>query len=138
MVGKRHKMPGTLNRHKMKLRLRKREIIRGHEHFRQIIRDGQKTVGKHVIVFAVPSEEVKIGVSVGRRVCNAVKRNREKRRLREIFRQNKPSFAGLSVLLIGRQTILGSGFRSLQEDVIKAVSQVREKLKENPVEPIDG
>jgi ribonuclease P protein component len=62
--------------------------------FERVYREGRSHASRHLVVYAFPREEsegeVRLGVSVGRKVGGAVERNRVKRLLREGF----ASFAG--------------------------------------------
>ena len=56
--------------------------------------------GRHLVLFlrADPAApRPRIGISVSKKVGDAVVRNRVKRRLREIFRRTRPEFSGRSV-----------------------------------------
>ena len=58
-----------------------------------------------LLVYAMPNrlEHCRIGLSVGRRVGNAVVRNRIKRRIREAFRNHRSSWAsGYDLLVVVR------------------------------------
>jgi ribonuclease P protein component len=61
--------------------------------FQRVYRQGDSVASRHFVLYAFPREEsdspdaseVRLGVSVGRRVGGAVERNRVKRLLREAF-----------------------------------------------------
>jgi ribonuclease P protein component len=57
--------------------------------FERVYREGRSHASRHLVVYAFPREdsegEVRLGVSVGRKVGGAVERNRVKRLLREGF-----------------------------------------------------
>jgi ribonuclease P protein component len=59
--------------------------------FQRVYRQGDSVASRHFVLYAFPREdpagEVRLGVSVGRRVGGAVERNRVKRLLREAFWQ---------------------------------------------------
>ncbi len=72
--------------------LKKQEIIRGVSAFDKIFRNGKKIKGRTVTLFIVSSEKPKMGVAVSRKFRKAVERNRIKRYIREIYRNNKVWF----------------------------------------------
>jgi ribonuclease P protein component len=59
--------------------------------FDRAYRDGRSQANRHLVLYSFPREpdeggdEVRLGVSVGRRVGGAVERNRVKRAIREAF-----------------------------------------------------
>ncbi|MGI8595864.1 MAG: ribonuclease P protein component [Thermoleophilaceae bacterium] len=66
---------------------RRRRISRSAD-FERVYREGRSHASRHLVVYAFPRSsegDPRLGVSVGRRVGNAVERNRVKRMLREAF-----------------------------------------------------
>ncbi len=69
-----------------------------------------------VRILSVPGDQTRLGLSVSKRVGNAVVRNRVKRLLREIFRKNKGLVKkGVDLVLIARPGILEHPYRELEE-----------------------
>ena len=69
----------------------------------------------------------RIGLTVSRKVGNAVERNRVRRRLREIARLVIPAQgrADLDYVLVGRQAALGRDFALLQGELVEALKRVK-------------
>ena len=68
---------------------RRRRLSRSGE-FDRVYREGSSHANRYVVLYSFPREEtdggdVRLGVSVGRKVGGAVERNRVKRALREAF-----------------------------------------------------
>ena len=79
-----------------------------------------------MIVYAVENDcrHPRLGLTVSKRVGNAVVRNRWKRRLREIFRQDKSRFgAGHDVVIIVKKGRSHPPFDQLRRDVHRAVAK---------------
>lgn len=57
----------------------------------------------------------RVAFIAGKKLGNAVWRNRAKRRLREIYRQNFSSYKGLDILMIAKQNLLDSSYKSVFE-----------------------
>ena len=85
-----------------------------------------KSVGSHTLVliyFASRRQDKKIGFAVGKKVGNAVVRNRVKRRLREAVTPHIPELTpGYRLIFIARAPIAEASFQDI-------VSTVRRHIK---------
>ena len=85
----------------------KRERILKPGEFKQLYREGTKYSVREFLLFVRPTETgpTRLGISVSRKVGNAVTRNRVKRYIRETFRAHKEELlanaAGKYVLICG-------------------------------------
>ena len=70
-------------------RLEKRRILKSRTEFNEIFRTGTKVNSKHFLFLVKNSDESKFGFTVSRNIKGSVRRNRAKRRLREILRLNQ-------------------------------------------------
>lgn len=91
--------------------------------FLETRRRGRRAEGRWLVVYAAPNELgfPRLGVTVTRKVGNAVVRNHWKRRLREIFRRNKEWFGTNDVVLIVKSGAKTPAFEELGADVQKTV-----------------
>ena len=79
--------------------LPKQIILKRSAEIRNVLSNGRKRTGRNVNLFLLPSGERRFAVIVPKRVGNAVRRNRMKRLIREIYRKNPDWF-------IGKETII--------------------------------
>lgn len=78
--------------------------------FQRVIRRGRRAAGGAFVVICAPRRErgeparqARLGITVSRKVGNAVVRNRVKRRIREWFRADRSALgAGVDLVVIGR------------------------------------
>ena len=97
------------------LRLRRRG------EFLAVQRFGKKHHTRHFLVFVSegqePSRAARLGVTVTKKVGNAVQRNWIKRRVREAFRRKQARFApGLHMVWIAKRQALGVSFEQVEAD----------------------
>jgi ribonuclease P protein component len=88
-------------------RLRRAERLLERTEFKACERRGARKGGRSLVVYAAPNELgwSRLGVTVSRKAGNAVRRNRWKRRLRDIFRRNKPHLPiGYDLVVIVRSS----------------------------------
>ena len=79
---------------------------------------------------------MRLGLTVSRKVGNAVVRNRMKRRLRELARKVLPEggLEGADHVLIGRQGGIERDFALLQAELEKALGKLKGKTGEGPAD----
>lgn len=79
--------------------------IKANGDFRRLYSRGKSLVDKAVVVYYIPTKrkKIRIGVACGKKVGNAVKRNRAKRVMREAVRSILPEISGsYDIILVGR------------------------------------
>lgn len=74
--------------------MKKKDIVKDNRYFNKIIKEGIKINSKNFIIYSLSStfEKPKFGVAVGKKVGNAVIRNKVKRKIRNIIDYNMKSF----------------------------------------------
>lgn len=101
----------------MLAKLTRNERIRQRAEFLAMQAQGIKARGRFLTIVSRRSEfsVSRLGIVAPRRLGNAVYRNRIKRRVREIFRQNKPEVC-LDLVVLPLRNFLDASFGSLQAD----------------------
>jgi ribonuclease P protein component len=78
--------------------------------FDRVYRQGRSFANRHLALYAFPragEEGTRLGLSVGRKVCGAVDRNRVKRLLREAFAARREAIGGAhDVVIVARPDVL--------------------------------
>jgi len=105
--------------------------LRRRAEFQRVYTDGIKVVGRFVVLFFVRGEEsvCRLGVTVTRRIGNAVVRNRARRRIRELVRRDGEAVAGLygDLVINARRGVNEVAWSELEEDFTRCLGKVRRR-----------
>jgi ribonuclease P protein component len=98
--------------------MKREERLTKPEEYTRVYNEGISKADRLLVLRALPNqlELSRFGISVSKRVGNAVVRNRVKRVLREILRQKSYS-PGWDVVFIARNPAAGSKYRLLENSV---------------------
>jgi ribonuclease P protein component len=97
--------------------------------FERVYRQGIAYRGKLFSVHAFPNElgTPRLGLSVSRRVGNAVTRNAVRRRVREVFHSALPEIPGdLDLVLSARPAAAEATVRELSEEFVRSLRKLGE------------
>ena len=100
--------------------------IRRRSEFLRIQGQGRKFVTDHFLIFSKPNAigHPRIGITVSRKVGNAVLRNRIKRLVREVFRIDRSWFQGShDVVIVARRSAAGADFQAVKREVRRFCEQ---------------
>ena len=100
--------------------MNRRFRLRRNADFQRVRREGRSYAHPLVVLIVAPNDvgRVRVGVAAGRSVGHAVRRNRAKRRLREVMRPWLPHLpTGYDLLLIARRPAAEAEFAAIREAV---------------------
>jgi ribonuclease P protein component len=114
---------------------RKRRRLSRSGEFDRVYREGSSHANRFLVVYSFPrseelGEELRLGVSVGRKVGGAVERNRIKRALREAFWSLEPELPGGHDFVLVARPEIGSLWE--REGAQGLSASLREALELSP------
>ena len=92
------------------LKLPKRNILRSQRMFQEVYLHGRSWANRYLVLYVFPviGPERKAGFAAGKKLGNAVTRNRLKRLMRESYRKNQARIAeGFDLILVARKPAVG-------------------------------
>jgi ribonuclease P protein component len=109
--------------------------LRKSSEFKEVFRKGRKIVTQ-TLVFHVLKTNLggpRLGLAVSRKVGKAVKRNKVKRRIREVFRTRKNVFpASYDLVVYPRKGVLDKGIADYCDSFEFLLTKLNRKRSENP------
>ncbi|MCY4659754.1 MAG: ribonuclease P protein component [Acidobacteria bacterium] len=101
----------------MRRSLTRRERIRRRPEFQRVQQGGVRSRGRYLTLFTLPNgmDVTRLGIIATRRVGGAVRRNRAKRRVRELFRHRKGR-PGIDMVVLVRPVVPDVPIDALEAD----------------------
>jgi len=93
--------------------------------FLRVYNKGEKRQGKYIVSYILDKQTSrKIGISVSKKIGNAVKRNRAKRLIREVYRLNKHLLdKNIHLAIKAKADINGINYRELEKDILSLIGK---------------
>ena len=94
--------------------------------FKRVYIEGKKQTGKYLTIYVLNNQSSrKVGISVSKKIGNAVKRNRTKRLIREAYRLNKYLLGkDMHLAIIAKPEIKGLGYKEVEKNFLDLVQKL--------------
>ena len=100
--------------------------LRRRAEFTEVYERGMRLRGRFMTCFALPNglDAPRLGIAASRKIGNAVMRNRAKRRVRELFRANKP-LKSIDIVFVPRRELVSAAWSDLEADYRAALQRLK-------------
>ena len=95
--------------------------------FRRLYSKGKSAAGPYLVLYVRRRQRPvnRVGITVSAKLANAVKRNRVRRRLREIYRLNEQKFVrGLDLVIVVRGRGVEAPYRALEKETLSLAKRL--------------
>ena len=109
--------------------MKKINVVKSNEEFNMIMNKGKCIKNKYFVLYSMDNnlERYRFGVSVGKKVCNAVNRNKLKRQVRNILDYHKNLYSkSKDYIIIVRKSSLNERYSILEENLVKLLEKMEE------------
>ena len=107
--------------------MKKRYRVKRNEEFQDIIGNGKSVASRGFVVYYKPATCLtndRVGISVGKKLGNAVERNKVKRQVREMVKDVTDFSKGLDTIIIVRKGYSERSFEENKIDLLKLYEKV--------------
>lgn len=109
--------------------MKKINIVKKNQEFSNIIKIGKKLSSDIFYIYIVDNfrDYNRYGISVSKKVGNAVVRNKYKRRIKDIIDKENISFNGKDIVIISRPKLKFCDYLYIKNNIIKLIGMIGEK-----------
>lgn len=118
----------------MKYKVSSQTRLRSRKAFRYVYEEGAFVANRMLALHYLPRPEIRhrIGFTAGKRLGNAVKRNRCKRRLKELYRLNQHQMPeGVDMVVVARKAMVKCDWEQLVDAFCDALRRIKLKKSFN-------
>ncbi len=109
--------------------MKKEQRIKKNEEFSQVFKQGHSVANRQFVLYVLPKEGqviFRLGLSVSKRVGNAVTRNRVKRYIREVFHSQKDLLeANVDYVVIARKPAATMNLVEVEQSLLHVMRKAR-------------
>lgn len=101
--------------------MKRYEMVKSHDDFNEIIKKGYKKSNKYMVLFYLKKDYIKpnFGIAVGKKLGNAVVRNKFKRQFRNIIDNNRFLFQNYhNYIIMIKKEANSADFKTLEKEFI--------------------
>ncbi|WP_428743717.1 ribonuclease P protein component [Sulfurimonas sp.] len=100
--------------------------LKQHREFQFVYNKGKNQHSSSVVVFYLPQDGIrKVGFTATKKLGNAVKRNRAKRRMRALFCEMAPALKDGSYVFVAKAALITAPFLTIQNDFKNILSRAK-------------
>lgn len=108
--------------------MKKKEIIKKSNDYTKVINKNNKLKNKYYSLFYIKSDNTLFGISIPKKIGNAVIRNKNKRQIKNIIDNNKNNIQnGYNYVIIIRKEILSLSYQEKEKELIYLFKKIGEK-----------
>lgn len=108
--------------------MKKKEIIKKSNDYTKVINKNNKLKNKYYSLFYIKSDNTLFGISIPKKIGNAVIRNKNKRQIKNIIDNNKNNIQnGYNYVIIIRKEILSLSYQEKEKELINLFKKIGEK-----------
>ncbi|MGM0414419.1 MAG: ribonuclease P protein component [Bacillota bacterium] len=102
------------------------ESLKKNSHFQRVYKNGSSKASKYLVVYWLDNRNNnslnRYGITISKKIGNAVVRNKLKRRIKEILRKwddNNYIKSGLDIVIIARKPVIDLDYHQIKKDLKK-------------------
>ena len=117
--------------------MKKTNVVKNNREFNAIINNQKQLKNKYFVIYFMNNQIgfSRYGISVGKKIGNAVIRNKLKRQVRNIIDKDKNLYhISKDYIIIVRKSILGCNFKEKEQSLLCLLNTINKKEQENAKE----
>ena len=106
--------------------MKRYEMVKSHEDFNNIINNGTKINGRNLVVFQLKKDYIKpnYGIAVGKKLGNAVIRNKYKRMMRNIIDKNRFLFSNYyNYIIMIKKEAINTNYQDIESELVRLMKE---------------
>lgn len=112
--------------------MKKINVVKSNEEFNNVIKSGKVLKNRYFVIYYLDNQlnRYRFGISVGKKVCNAVNRNRLKRQVRNIVDNCKNYYQNSrDYIIIVRKSCLNESYNIMRDSLINLFEKIEKESK---------